>query len=247
MKLRSTTSEFFCFIESPIIAYMKYYAVIVAGGSGNRMQSRQPKQFLELTGLPILMHTLDAFYNCSLNIEIILVLPSDHVNTWKALTTKHQFDTPHLIAEGGATRYDSVKNGLDQINGNGIVAIHDGARPLVTSDVIHRTVDEAQKSGSGIAAVQVKDSIRQVVSGQNKSVDRSEFYAVQTPQTFEVQLIKKAFAASKSNLFTDDATVAEASGVKVTLVEGSYDNIKITTPEDLVVAEKILELRNKNA
>lgn len=226
---------------------MKNYAVIVAGGSGSRMQSDRPKQFLELKGRPILMHTLDAFYHCGLDMEIILVLPPDHISTWQTLIARHKFSVPHQIAEGGATRFDSVRHGLKFISGKGTVAIHDGARPLVTSEVIRRTVIESQNTGNGIAAVQVKDSIRQMVNGQSKSVDRSQFYAVQTPQTFDADLILSAFAASESNLFTDDASVAEAFGVHISLVEGSYDNIKITTPEDLIVAASILEIRNKKA
>ncbi|WP_456458709.1 2-C-methyl-D-erythritol 4-phosphate cytidylyltransferase [Reichenbachiella sp.] len=222
---------------------MKNYAVIVAGGSGSRMQASQPKQFLELDGKPILMHTLEAFANCRLDMHIILVLPADHIDTWQKLVSLLQFKTAHQITLGGTTRFDSVQNGLNEIKGNGIVAIHDGARPLVSSDIIHRTVDQAKKSGNGIAAVQVKDSIRQIKDGQSQAVDRNQFYSVQTPQTFDVDLIKKAFNQSQSNQFTDDASVIEAFGEKVNLVEGSYDNLKITTPEDLIIADSILKRR----
>ncbi|WP_420582987.1 2-C-methyl-D-erythritol 4-phosphate cytidylyltransferase [Reichenbachiella sp.] len=222
---------------------MKNYAVIVAGGSGSRMQSNQPKQFLELDGKPILMHTLEAFANGELDMHIILVLPADHIDTWQKLVSLLQFNIPHQITLGGETRFNSVENGLKEIKGKGIVAIHDGARPLVTSGVIRRTVDQAKQSGNGIAAVQVKDSIRQMKNGQSLAVDRSQFFSVQTPQTFDVDLIKRAFEQSQSNQFTDDASVAEAFGEKVELVEGSYDNLKITTPEDLIIAESILKKR----
>ncbi|MDW3209363.1 MAG: 2-C-methyl-D-erythritol 4-phosphate cytidylyltransferase [Reichenbachiella sp.] len=222
---------------------MKNYAVIVAGGSGSRMQASQPKQFLELDGKPILMHTLEAFANCQLDMHIILVLPANHIDTWQKLVNLLQFKTAHQITLGGATRFDSVQNGLNEIKGNGIVAIHDGARPLISSDVIHRTVNQAKKSGNGIAAVQVKDSIRQIKNDQSQAVDRNQFYSVQTPQTFDVDLIKKAFNQSQSNQFTDDASVIEAFGEKVNLVEGSYDNLKITTPEDLIIADSILKRR----
>lgn len=222
---------------------MKNYAVIVAGGSGSRMQANQPKQFLELDGKPVLMHTLEAFANCGLDMHIILVLPADHINTWQKLVSLLQINIAHQITLGGATRFDSVQNGLNEIKENGIVAIHDGARPLISSDVIHRTVDQAKKSGNGIAAVQVKDSIRQLKNNQSVAIDRSQFYSVQTPQTFDVALIKKAFDQSETNHFTDDASVIEAFGENVNLVEGSYENLKITTPEDLIIAESILKRR----
>lgn len=226
---------------------MKNYAVIVAGGSGSRMLASQPKQFLELCGRPLLMHTLDAFTKCDLDIELILVLPADHIDTWKKLVKQHQYDTVHQIAIGGTTRFDSVKNGLNEIQDDGLVAIHDGARPLIISEVIDRTFEQAKKTGNGIAAVKVKDSIRQLLDGQNKAVDRNQFYTVQTPQTFNVELIKKAFAINGSNSFTDDASVIEAYGEKIELVEGSYDNLKITTPEDLIIATSILEKRKQKA
>lgn len=222
---------------------MVNHAVIVAGGAGSRMKTDKPKQFLELIGRPILMHTLDAFHDCDLDIEIILVLPAHHIPIWQELIVEHGFKTPHRITSGGHTRFDSVKSGLNQIDGDGIVAIHDGARPLVTSDIIYRTVVQAKNGGNGIAAVPIKDSIRQVQGGQNKSVDRNHFYVIQTPQTFKAGLIKYAFAVSGPRTFTDDASVVEAYGEKIELVEGSYDNLKITTPEDLAVAAAILAKR----
>lgn len=220
---------------------MKNYAVIVAGGSGSRMQANQPKQFMELAGLPILMHTIDAFFKSGLDMNIILVLPDEHLITWQDLISAHRYTTPHQLTTGGLTRFNSVKNGLDLISDEGIVAIHDGARPLVTTDIIQRTVTQAKSTGSGIAAVQVKDSIRQISNdGSSVGVDRNEFYTVQTPQTFDVALIKKAFNNTTLNNFTDDASVAEAFGEKIVMVEGSYDNLKITTPEDLKIAAAIL-------
>lgn len=222
---------------------MKNYVVIVAGGSGSRMQTDQPKQFLELKGRPMLMHTIDAFTNCGQDMNVILVLPADHIKTWQNLINEHGYAVEHQITEGGETRYNSVLNGLNLIKSEGIVAIHDGARPLISTEVIKRTIDQAKKSGNGVAAVQVKDSIRQMKNSKSIAVDRSQFYAVQTPQTFDVGLIKKAFEKSQSNQFTDDASVIEAYGETVHLVEGSYDNLKITTPEDLIVAESILKRR----
>lgn len=211
------------------------------------MKSDQPKQFLELMGRPLLMHTIDAFSNIDLKMEVILVLPEDHISTWQELVEKHNYTTPHRITTGGATRFDSVQQGLASIEGEGIVAIHDGARPLVSKEVIQRTAHAAQRSGNGVAAVQVKDSIRQMVGDDNKAVDRSQFYAIQTPQTFDVSLIKQAFSTCTSNAFTDDASVLESAGKKINLVEGSYDNLKVTTPEDLIIATAILNKRQKNA
>ncbi|MEO9967389.1 MAG: 2-C-methyl-D-erythritol 4-phosphate cytidylyltransferase [Reichenbachiella sp.] len=218
---------------------MKKYAIIVAGGSGSRMNTDLPKQFLELAGRPLLMHTIDAFYNFDPTILIILVLPQEHIPTWERLILDHEFDTPHQVAIGGSTRFNSVENGLNLIGDDGIVAIHDGARPMISSAVIQRTFDQASDSGNGVAAVKVKDSIRQVLGKKSSAVDRNNFYIVQTPQTFKVDLIKRAFTATTTNQFTDDASVAEANGEEIVLVEGSYENIKITTPEDLAMAATV--------
>ncbi|UXX79528.1 2-C-methyl-D-erythritol 4-phosphate cytidylyltransferase [Reichenbachiella carrageenanivorans] len=222
---------------------MKKYTIIVAGGSGSRMQAHQPKQFLELNGRPMLMYTLDAFVQYDADIEIVLVLPEDHVATWEQLVAQHNYQTPHTTTTGGTTRYESVRNGLNTISGEGLVAIHDGARPLITQKVINRTFEQAKKTGNGVAAVQMKDSIRLMVNGKSQAVDRSQYFVVQTPQTFSIPLIKRAFEASTDNNFTDDASVLEAHGGKVTLVGGSYDNLKITTPEDLLIASSILDRR----
>lgn len=222
---------------------MKKYAIIVAGGSGSRMQAHQPKQFLEINGRPMLMYTLDAFAQYDADIEIVLVLPEDHVTTWEQLVKQYSYQTAHTTTTGGTTRYESVRNGLDTLDGEGLVAIHDGARPLITQKVINRTFEQAQKTGNGIAAVQMKDSIRLMVNGKSQAVDRSQYFVVQTPQTFSLPHIKRAFEASTDINFTDDATVLEANGGKVTLVGGSYDNLKITTPEDLLIAASILDRR----
>lgn len=218
------------------------YALIVAGGSGSRMQSEIPKQFLSLVGRPILMHTIEAFYNYSQEIEIIIVLPAEQFSFWDELCKKHDFRIVHRIVQGGASRWHSVKNGLDSINGQGIVAIHDGVRPLTPKDVINRSFEVAGDKGNAITAVSLKDSIRSIEKHGSIAEDREKFKLIQTPQTFDVDIIKEAYQGTKGReLFTDDASVLESTGGRIHLIEGSYINIKVTTPEDLVVAEALLQ------
>lgn len=215
--------------------------VIVAGGVGSRMKSQTPKQFLLLDGKPVLMHSIEAFHNYDPNISIILVLPSSQIGYWQDLLRDHAFELDHQIVSGGPSRFESVQNGLNTISESGLVAIHDGVRPLVSQKVISDSFKQANKLGSGVAAVDVKDSLRVVDHGENRGVDRSLFKAMQTPQTFKVQLIKTAFEfAAASKNFTDDATVLELYGESVHLTEGDYQNVKITTPEDLALAEALL-------
>jgi 2-C-methyl-D-erythritol 4-phosphate cytidylyltransferase len=217
------------------------YAIIVAGGKGTRIKSKLPKQFLELSGLPILMHTLQAFYRYSPAIRIILVLPQDDFETWEALCKKYNFTQPVILQKGGESRFQSVKNGLDKIEGDGLVAIHDGVRPLVSEDIIGASFRLAAVHQCAVASVRLKDSIRMTDQDTTKAMDRSKFRLIQTPQTFQVDLIKKAYEVKEDPNFTDDASVAEFSGHRISLFEGSYENIKITTPEDLVVAEALMK------
>ncbi len=220
---------------------MQKYVVIVAGGSGTRMKREIPKQFIPVAGRPILMHTLEAFYRVSSQIKIILVLPESQVLGWKSLCAQYGFDLPHTTTIGGTTRFHSVKNGLAQIEGNGLVAIHDGVRPMVSEQIILNAYTVAEQKGNAIAAVPLKDSIRWSDGSQNKVVNRNDYQLIQTPQTFQVNLIQGAFNREHDPSFTDDATVLEATGAKINLIEGDYSNIKITTPEDLVVAESLLK------
>lgn len=219
------------------------YAIIVAGGKGTRIKSALPKQFLELNGLPILMHTINAFQRYSKNIIVILVLPEDDFNTWQTLCTKHNFNAKLILQKGGDTRFQSVRNGLEKIEGVGLVAIHDGVRPLVSEDIIGASYRLAAVHKSAVAAVRLKESIRMTDQDNTKAVDRSKFRLIQTPQTFEVALIKKAYQIKDDPGLTDDASVAERSGHTISLFEGSYENIKITTPEDLIVAKALLDAR----
>lgn len=223
----------------------KEYALIVAGGKGTRIKSNVPKQFLELNGKPILLHTIEAFFRYSDDIQVILVLPEDDFPIWKSIGERFQFTKPVLLQKGGATRFQSVKNGLGNIEGNGFVAIHDGVRPLVSEDIIGASFRLAAVHQSAVAAVRLKESIRMTDMDTTRAVDRSRFRIIQTPQTFEVSLIQQAYQMEEDPSLTDDASVAEHSGHLISLFEGSYENIKITTSEDLIVAEALMEHRNK--
>lgn len=225
---------------------MEEYALIVAGGSGTRMKSKVAKQFLPLIGRPVLMHTIEAFKNYSPAINIIVVLPKGEVDQWKTLCETHFFDIPHTLAHGGATRFQSVQNGLAKMPVSGIVAIHDGVRPLVDKNTINTSFRIASKNGTAVATVHLKESLR-ITDQQNttKAVERSKYRLVQTPQTFKLDLIKRAYEGNYSPSLTDDASVAESAGYKITLFEGSYENIKITTPEDLTIVEAIMKQKNQ--
>lgn len=221
------------------------YALIVAGGKGTRIKSKLPKQFLELNGKPILLHTLEAFYRYSDKIQIVLVLPEDDFAIWKNICEKYHFNKPLILQKGGDSRFQSVKNGLDRIEGPGLVAIHDGVRPLVSEDIIGASFRLAAVHQSAVAAVRLKESIRMTDQDNTKAVDRSRFRLIQTPQTFDIDLIKKAYETKEDSSLTDDASVAEKAGHIISLFEGSYENIKITTPEDLIVGEALLTARQK--
>jgi len=215
------------------------YAIIVAGGSGSRMGSDIPKQFLKAGGLPIVMHTIKRFYEYSIAIRIILVLPAHQINTWEQLVQEHRFQIPVQVVAGGQTRFQSVRNGLMAITDDtGEVAIHDGVRPFVTTTVIRQSFETAREKGNAVAAVALKDSIRQILpDGTTHSADRTQFRLVQTPQTFRLTVIRQAFEQPESHHFTDDASVAEAAGNKIVLIDGDYGNLKITTSEDLYLVE----------
>jgi 2-C-methyl-D-erythritol 4-phosphate cytidylyltransferase len=217
------------------------YALIVAGGKGTRIKSALPKQFIELNGKPILLHTLEAFYRYSFDIKIVLVLPEDDFTIWKTICEKFNFKSPVLLQKGGETRFQSVRNGLSLISGDGLVAIHDGVRPLVSEDIIGASFRLAAIHRCAVAAVRLKESIRITDQDNTKAVDRSKFRLIQTPQTFDLQLIKKAYEGKEDPSLTDDASVAEKAGHKISLFEGSYENIKITTPEDLIVARALMD------
>ena len=221
------------------------HALIVAGGKGTRIKSDLPKQFIELNGTPVILHTLQAFYRYSPSLSIVLVLPEDEFGQWEDIAARHRFTKPLILQKGGATRFQSVRNGLDKINGKGLVAIHDGVRPLVSEDIIGASFRLAAIHKIAVAAVRLKESIRITDQDRTKAMDRSRFRLVQTPQTFDLELIKKAYQIKEDPTLTDDASVAERSGYTVSLFEGSYENIKITTAEDLIIAEALLKNRRK--
>jgi 2-C-methyl-D-erythritol 4-phosphate cytidylyltransferase len=222
------------------------YAIIVAGGKGTRIKSSVPKQFLELNGLPVIMHTIAAFFRYSEKINVILVIPENDFPIWYNLCAKHSFHKPIVVQKGGETRFQSVKNGLTRISGDGLVAIHDGVRPMINEDIIGASFRLAAVHKTAVAAVRLKESIRITDQDTTRSADRSRFRLIQTPQTFQVELIRKAYESKEDPSLTDDASVAERAGHLISLFEGSYENIKITTPEDLIIAEALLKNRENN-
>jgi len=222
------------------MATMKKYAVIVAGGSGERMGAAVPKQFLLLNGRPLLWHTVKAFISCYTDIHIILVLPKDHIDTGKNAVSDLTTANPIVFVEGGVTRFQSVQNGLKPVSGESIIFVHDAVRCLVSQALIERCYTQAVEKGSAIPAVAATDSIRIVEGDAHHVADRKLVRIIQTPQTFQSSVLLPAFTVAYHESFTDEATVVEASGKKVFLVEGDYENIKITRPADLVIAENIL-------
>lgn len=219
---------------------LKKFALIVAGGSGTRMESAIPKQFLEIEGKPVLMYTFEAFLRFDPNIEFVLVLPEVQVDYWEQLCQKHNFTIQYKLAFGGLNRFCSVKNGLSQIAGEGIVFIHDGVRPLVAKQTIENCFIKAQKTGNALPVIPPSESVRYSDKQGNKAVDRHKYYLVQTPQTFRVKLIKEAYKQASHENFTDDASVLESAGHKINLVNGNHENIKITWPQDLIIARSFL-------
>ncbi len=212
------------------------YIIIVAGGKGLRMGGDVPKQFLPVGGIPVLMRTLMRFNEYSPALQIILVLPRSQQDYWRDLCRQHQFRIPYLLADGGKTRFHSVKNGLDLIpdGEQGVVGVHDGVRPFVSVDVIRRCFQKASECGAAIPVIPVVETLRHLAS--RKNVLRSDYCLVQTPQVFHISLLKAAFQQPYSDSFTDDASVVESFGHPVETVEGNRENIKITTPFDLRVA-----------
>ncbi len=222
---------------------MKRYAIILAGGNGSRMNAATPKQFMLLKGLPILMHTINRFYDFDSNIHIILALPQSHIVAWEKLCKAHIFNIKHQVVSGGETRFHSVKNGLDAITEtNVVVGIHDGVRPFVSNETLISCFEVAQKLGNAVPSISVSESMRKVENSENTCLDRNQVKVIQTPQCFQIGLLKKAFLQTYLYSFTDDATVVEAIGEKINLVEGNAANIKITTPYDLKIAEVILSI-----
>lgn len=219
---------------------MQLYALIVAGGAGRRLGSTIPKQFLELAGKPVLMHTIERFAGYDSAIGIIVVLPAGYIAHWSELCSQHLFEVPHKVVPGGSLRFFSVLNGLELIPDEGLVAIHDGVRPLVSSETIRRCFEEAGIRGNAIPAISPADSLRMLTDDSSQPVGRTLIRLIQTPQVFRAGLIKKAYLQGYHADFTDDATVLERSGEKIHIVDGNRENFKITNPEDLAIAESLL-------
>lgn len=215
--------------------------IIVAGGSGKRMQSALPKQFMMLGGLPVVAHTINTFSEALPGAEIVVVLPEEHIPLWRNLAARFDIAVHRCIA-GGKERFHSVKNGLDALSEEvEYVAVHDGVRALATKKMILRVQLAAEERGAAIPVTEVVDSYRRVDGSESYIVPRTELRIVQTPQTFSAELLRRAYEQPFSDKFTDDASVVEALGAKITLVEGERRNIKLTTPEDMLIAERLLE------
>ena len=222
---------------------MKQYIIIVAGGSGSRMGSTIPKQFLDLNSKPILMHTVEKMHQSLDHSEIILALPKSEFDTWKKLCEEHQFKVNHQVVEGGNTRFESVSNALKKVNEQSVIAVHDGVRYLVKNSVVNECMQTAQKKGTPIPVTcgkfKTKTDIGSVV------VNRDEYLIVQTPQCFSSEVLLKAYQQDYSPTFTDDASVVEAMGIEIQLIQGNKENIKITTPEDLKKAQVYINLMSE--
>lgn len=217
-------------------------AVIVAGGSGQRMHAVIPKQFMLLNGKPVIFYSIEKFYET--NAEVIVVLPEDQTEYWKKLIHEHNMQIPHKVTVGGATRSLSVYNGLKMVkSGDALVAVHDAARPMISVSLIEKLFDEASKKGNAIPVIPVKDSIRRITADENKSVDRDQYFIVQTPQVFRAMPLINAFENNKLASFTDEASLMEQSGVEISTVPGEITNIKITFPEDLSYAQSVLRTK----
>lgn len=223
---------------------MKKYAVIVAGGSGTRMGNVIPKQFLLLKGKPLLWYTIDSFLRAFEDIQIILVLPNDHFIKGEKIVSQLNVENKIIIVAGGNTRFDSVKEGLKLVKEESVVFVHDGVRCLISVPLIKRCYNQALEKGGAIPAVAATDSIRILKNGSHEVKDRQQVRIIQTPQTFLSNILLPAFEREFDESFTDEATVVEASGKEIYLTEGEYDNIKITRPIDLLIAEKIIEDRS---
>ncbi len=219
---------------------MKDYVIIVAGGKGLRMGGDVPKQFLPVGGRPVLMRTLERFHEVDQSLGIILVLPKDQQDYWRQLCEEYGFAVHHQVADGGETRFHSVQNGLTLVpdDVDGVVGVHDGVRPFVSAEVISRCYEAAREHGAAVPVVPVVETVRQLLpEGDSQTVDRNLFRLVQTPQTFRIPLFKDAMRQPYQPAFTDDASVMEEMGYRISLVDGNRENIKLTTPSDIQYAE----------
>jgi len=220
---------------------MEHTVIIVAGGKGLRMGGDLPKQFIPLQGKPVLMHTLETFHRWSAEANLLLVIPEEHESYWTMLCRELCFAVPHRVVYGGETRFHSVLNGLREVEGDGLVAVHDGVRPFVSHEVITSCFAAAGDRGAAIPVVPMIESVREISGNESHPFDRNRLCIVQTPQIFRADILRKAYEQSYDERFTDDASLVEASGHAIHLVDGNRENIKLTTPMDLQYA-KIIQL-----
>lgn len=224
---------------------MKKYIIVVAGGKGTRMGGETPKQFQLLCGKPVVMMTLEHLHAIDPTIQLILVLPAEHTELWQKLCKEHSFAVPLLLAQGGSTRFHSVQNGLAQIDDleEALVGVHDGVRPFVSGEVLDKCFYEAWIHGAAVPMINVHDSLRHIVgsNGATEIVPRDRYRLVQTPQIFKLSLLRRAYEQRFVESFTDDASVVEALGEQIVSVDGNNENIKLTTPFDLMIAKTLIE------
>ena len=220
---------------------MTHTVLIVAGGKGLRMESDLPKQFLPIGGKPVLMYTIEAFHRFDRTMKIILVLPKEQQTYWQELCAKHSFVIEHTVVDGGETRFHSVKNGLVCVD-SGLVGVHDGVRPFVSPEVIKRCYELKKKKKAVVPVIDMVETVRHITATGSETVNRNDYKLVQTPQVFDAELLKQAYAQEYTPFFTDDASVVEAMGVSVCLAEGNRENIKITTPFDLKISSVLVNV-----
>ena len=222
---------------------MNKTVIIVAGGKGTRIPGKTPKQFIIIDDQPLMMHTFECFYYYDDSILFILALHPDYYSFWRDLVKKHQFNIKHEIVQGGETRFHSVLNALKRVPDNCLVAIHDAVRPLVNKGTITRCFEVAEEKGCAVPCIEINESVRELIPGGNKAVDRHKLRLIQTPQIFRSDIVKKSYEQVYSEMFTDDARVVENAGYNITLVEGNRENIKITTGEDVLLVTAIMKAR----
>jgi len=219
---------------------MDKYVLILAGGMGQRMNMDIPKQFIPVLGKPVLMHTINKFREYDPKLQIVVIIPKEHIPLWKDLCTEFAFNIEHQIVTGGKQRFYSVKNGLSRVPDDALVLIHDGVRPLVSTETIDRVAQMAEEKGNAIPYIDIVHSVRKVANGKNKAIDRSKLKIIQTPQGFHSTLIKQAYAKRYRKSFTDDASVLEALGYEINLVKGNNKNMKITNSTDIHLVECLM-------
>ncbi len=219
---------------------MNKYVIIAAGGIGTRMKSPIPKQYLSVNDVPIIIHTINKFQFAVPGIHIIVVLPADKIDSWEEFCMDHNFEFNQQICAGGETRFHSIRKGLDLIHGNALVAIHDAVRPLITIALIQEVFKHAEANGNAIPVIKMDQAIRVVEGVNSKAVDRNKYRIIQTPQCFHSMMLKKAYEQNYDASFTDDATVVERMGTPINLINGDINNIKITTQQDMLIAETLI-------